>query len=220
MVRRLCFVVMLGCILIGVVLGNANATSEKRKVASFRNIEISGCGSLIISQGESESLLIETDARLLDYVKTTVTNGTLHLYLDREIRPIQGLVYRLVVKNLKVLSSSGSVDVKGNGNLYLEQLVLNASGGSTIKLILNSDKVDSSISGASKLELSGRAKHHKILLSGASKFIGVNFLTKSSNMHLNGASEAEVYATVTCCSLCLVLVGLCTEGIQNISLKR
>ena len=53
--------------------------TETRQVSNFDSIELSGSGDVIVTQGGSESLAIETDDNVMKYVKAEVEGRTLKL---------------------------------------------------------------------------------------------------------------------------------------------
>ena len=54
-------------------------TTEKRPVANFNRISLKGYGDIILTQGETESLSIETEPGTLEKLRSEVRSGTLVL---------------------------------------------------------------------------------------------------------------------------------------------
>ena len=58
--------------------------SESRDVSGFDRVSLSGSGEVIITQSGEESLSVETDDNIMQYVKTEVRGGTLYLDIDAQ----------------------------------------------------------------------------------------------------------------------------------------
>ncbi|OGO16907.1 MAG: hypothetical protein A2Z14_01960 [Chloroflexi bacterium RBG_16_48_8] len=55
------------------IQGSRNIITEARDVGGFNRIELEGMGKVILTQGEEESLTIEADDNLMEYITTEVT---------------------------------------------------------------------------------------------------------------------------------------------------
>ena len=53
---------------IGVVRGSGDLVTEEREVSGFDELHFSGMGSLIIEQGDEETLIIEADDNIIDLI--------------------------------------------------------------------------------------------------------------------------------------------------------
>lgn len=149
---------IIGLVIVGTVVlnactgirGSGNMIVESRAVSNFDRVDLSG-GDLTITQGEAESLTVETDDNLMRYVKTDVRNGT--LYLDEDSRQLgfsspTRLVFTLQVKDLTGLSLSGSGSVEA-ATIATDRLDIDVSGSGNINAgDLHSDVVDVRVSGS------------------------------------------------------------------------
>src|SRR5690242_12646963 len=64
-----------GCLSISdghTVHGSGNVVTEARPVSGFDRVSVSGAGQLKVTQGDAESLTIETDDNLLPYIRSEV----------------------------------------------------------------------------------------------------------------------------------------------------
>ena len=68
------------------IKGSGNVVTEERDVSGFDRVALSGFGEVIITQGDKESLTVETDDNLMRYIETKVRGGTLELgFTDDDI---------------------------------------------------------------------------------------------------------------------------------------
>ena len=75
-----------------IIKGSGNLITETRQVSNFDSIDLSGSGEVIVTQGGSESLTIETDDNVMEHVKAEVVGAAiLNVKLTREKRSKMGL---------------------------------------------------------------------------------------------------------------------------------
>jgi hypothetical protein len=58
------------------IQGNGNIVKEGRPVRTFNRIALAGSGEVILSQGKNESLTLEADDNLMEYIKEHQTIPT------------------------------------------------------------------------------------------------------------------------------------------------
>ncbi len=125
-------------------LGSRNLISETRAVSGYQRVDVSGAGTLEIIQDGTESLSIETDDNMMQYVTSEVRGGTLYVGLDSKLRALlpSKLSLSLHVKDLSGINSSGSwevrsaeiktvdldIDVSGSGKVTVDSLTVGKSG--------------------------------------------------------------------------------------------
>jgi len=179
------------------VVNDANA--EKRNVAGFHGVDVSGGIDLYLSQGQEAVAVSASETKFRDKIKTEVKNGILKiwyesksdLHIDLGNRKMKAYVS---FKNLDMLEASGGSDIKVDGTIAVSTLSLDISGGSDFegKVNLNDLKVDAS--GGSDVHISGTAKNINIDASGGSDFKGYELTTDNCTVDASGGSD--VYITV------------------------
>lgn len=61
--------------------GSGNLITEEREVSDFDRVELASDGELMLTQGGSESLIIEAEDNVMSYITSEVRGGTLVLGL-------------------------------------------------------------------------------------------------------------------------------------------
>ncbi len=179
------------------VVNDANA--EKRNVAGFHGVNVSGGIDLYLSQGQEAVAVSASEAKFRDKIKTEVKNGILKIWYESnsnlhiELGNKKMKAY-VSFKNLDMLEASGGSDIKVDGMIAVSKLSLDISGGSDFegKVNLNDLKVDAS--GGSDVHISGTAKNINIDASGGSDFKGYELTTDNCTVDASGGSD--VYITV------------------------
>lgn len=167
-------VILLGAC--NVVRGSGDMVTESRSVSNFDSISLSGSGDVIISQNGDESLTIETDDNIMQYVTSEVRGGTLHLGFEEltSVSPTR-LVFTVGVDDLTGISISGSGNVKADG--------------------IQTDLLDIGVSGSGDLELEGEATRQEVGISGSGKYRGGDLRSETAEVNVSGSGDVTIWAT-------------------------
>lgn len=179
------------------IQGSGNVVAEEREVGGFDRIDMSGYGEVIITQGNEESMTIETDDNLMEYIESDVRNNTLYLeFTDNTIPdPSDTIIYRLNVINLGALelSGAGSFQVK---SLDTPNLEITIDGAGKIKLdSLSTDEVSVQVSGAGDINLAGEVSKQDIRIKGAGDYSAPDLQSDQATVQIDGLGKVVVWAT-------------------------
>jgi hypothetical protein len=180
--------------------GSGNLVSETRAVSGFEAVDFSGMGSVEIIQDGTESITIETDDDVMQYVTTEVVGGTLYVGLDfngiASIVPTKMNV-SLHVAALNEVVASGAWEVHSE-SLETDRLVAEISGAGNIRIdTLTADDLTIDISGTGEMEIGGEAASQQISLSGAGKYRGGDLQSETVAIDISGAGNASLWVTGT-----------------------
>ncbi len=153
--------------------------TESRDVSNFTAVNFAAVGDLTITQGDSESLTIQAEDRILRQLKTEVKDGTLTIRTQQEsinsLNTVKGIYYTLTVKRLDALTLSGA------GNVHATNI--------------KTDRLAVTLSGAGTCEMAGEVGQQSIVLSGAGRYNGGNLKSQSTQAIVSGIGSATVWAT-------------------------
>lgn len=197
------------------VNGSGNIITRTYDVKDFSRVTLAGFGDVFITQGESESLSVETDDNIFDHLDIRVIGDELVLgtKLDAILVPTQSIIFRLTVKDLNAITIGGS------GNIYSEPLQTNdlkvtvaGSGEVDIKGLDGSDlsisvpgsgnitirsiavtTVDVAINGSGDIELAGKADQQTISVNGNGEYIAGDLETSSADISIGGSGSLTVW---------------------------
>jgi len=186
------------CYLQPSIKGDGNVTKEQRAVTSFDKVEIaSGPFTVYLTQGDTESVEVEFDDNLQQYVEVRNDGSTLVLDVKGKVnigKTTKNNVY-ISLRNIDLLSLSGVCKVKTTGSLQCAYLSINVSGVSDGELDVSCDKLDAGVSGVSNLELRGNAKELNIKQSGVGKFNAQKLIAEKVDVVNSGVGSVSVYAS-------------------------
>ena len=168
---------------------------ETRAVPSFTGISASSVFDITVTKGNTESLTIETDDEVMQYVRSEVKNGVLNLYVDdkNRMRNIKTLKANIVMKNLDKVILSGVSKFTSNDLFTPDNFKGECSGVSNMEINLNTGKLNLEASGASVISIKGNITNNIDLdVSGTSKILGD---LKATNVKVNSSGVSTVELT-------------------------
>ena len=177
------------------IKGDGNVTKSERKISTFKSIEIEDGIDLYISQGNKEHLEVEADQNLHQYIQTEVNGDNLRIYLSKGVRKATTLRIQLTIVDIKGLSATQGSDVYTKGVLKLGNLSVICSGGSDVKLEIETNELKFKVSGGSDGYIKGIAKIFKAKASGGSDIKATDLEAGSCEIEITGGSDAEIHAT-------------------------
>jgi hypothetical protein len=177
--------------------GNGNVVKQERDVSPFRAIRIGGAFEVSLIQGEKESLVIEADENLMEFIRTEVDGHTLIVETEKNLRNYDRLLLYITFRELEQIDVSGAVNLYGDNRLTFGDLTLETSGATEVTLDLEASSVSIGSSGASHLRLDGRCTEARLESSGASELKAGDLETEKFTLNISGAGEAVVFVTNT-----------------------
>jgi hypothetical protein len=182
------------------VEGSGVVVTEERRVSGIDQIDMAGIGYLFVEFGDEESLTVEAEDNLMEYIKTTVIGKKLNISLEEghDYQPNEPIKFYLTMVELEKVEVSGvgnvelpeidttdfSIDISGCGNLDIERL--------DAKLL----EVD--INGAGNLEIDGGAVERQVIsLSGAGNYSARHLESQDVEVDISGLGNATIRVSDT-----------------------
>lgn len=184
------------CLEFETVFPYGNTVAYERPVRTFDNIAVSSGFELIVTQDNSQEVVIEAKENLHQYIEVEVIGSTLRVYCRRGIIFGWGAVVRVYVSTdyLDNVSSSGGGSIVFDNLWVGNKLDIHVSGGGDLFGDVDLISLDVSLSGGSKADLAGFADYLNINSSGGSK-TWFNYLESlDCDITVSGGGYAEIYA--------------------------
>jgi len=188
------------------VKGSGDIIVEDRKVSGFDKILVTGAGRVTLIQGDSESLSVETDDNLMEYIKTEVKGDTLEIGFEDNVvfssgsgrtalDPTDGFIFRISVIDLQAFSVSGAADIEIE-KLKTDQFDINLSGAGQVSVDdLNADRLSVLVSGAGDVKVAGSVESQVVRMSGFGRYQAFDLESQRADVTISGAGGAEVWVT-------------------------
>jgi hypothetical protein len=185
----------------GVTRAMGPVVTEDRSLSPFTKIDVSGRGTLFITQGSTPTLRIEARQGILDRLKTRVSGDTLEIgyrshWLGLDVLwEDEAITYHLTVPDLAAVKLSGAIVVKGEGTFAAGQFAIDCSGSSDVTLDVRAENLSLDTSGSSEITLAGQVDTFICDTSGSTEIFARNLVSRIASVDCSGSSDIEVNAS-------------------------
>ena len=186
--------VVLGTNLVAQEAGNKKVVVETRDLPAFRSIEAGGALNIFIQLAGEQEVRVETDENLQEKVKTWVEDETLYIKSSTIKNPTKLNAY-IKMTGMEKIEASGATEVKSDAIITTDALNIVASGATSMTMDLDVQELDTRVSGAADVTLSGRADTHHLDVSGAGSLKAKSLVTRKSVYKVSGAADAKLNVT-------------------------
>ena len=174
--------------------GNKNVVVETRELPAFKSLVVGGTLTVYLEQAGEQEVRIETDENLQDNVKAHVEDEVLYLKSNTIKNPTKLVAY-IKMTSIERIEAEGATEVKTESVINTDQLKIAASGAASLDMAVDVEYLESSVSGASDLTLSGRAGTHQVDASGAGSLKAKSLVTRKTVYSISGASDISLNVT-------------------------
>ena len=179
------------------VRGNGAVTTEVHNVKAFSKLELSGVLNVYIEQGDKESVTVETDENLHEYV--IIENRGNSLTIDTRkrisIKKKKKMNVYVTVRDIDRLKISGVGHVETSETLRLKDLDLIIKSVGNVTLDLEADNLDARLSSVGSVSLSGKIGKADIDNTGVGKLAAYDLHNEVLKLKAAGVGKTEVYAS-------------------------
>jgi citrate lyase gamma subunit len=177
------------------VYGNGNVVKKERKAGEFAGIRVSSGIDVYLKQADHESISVESDENLQEYIITEIRDGVLHVYADAEIRKAEMKKVYVSMSEINSISTSSAGDVFGETPIKTEKLKLSASSAGDIKLETYTKEIEADMSSSGDITLTGEAESLEADLSSAGDLNAYNLTVKEADISVSSAGDADIFVT-------------------------
>jgi hypothetical protein len=180
------------------VTGNGKVVKKERTASYFDGVRVSTGIDVLLSQGDKESITVEADENLHEYILTEIRDNVLHVYTDNiNIRDAEMKRVHVTVKNIKSLKTSSAGDIIGVTALKGEDVEIGASSAGDIDVDLTAGSVEINISSSGNVKIVGGAETMNADLSSAGDLEAYDFKVKKADVNVSSAGDAQINVTET-----------------------
>jgi hypothetical protein len=177
------------------VYGNNKVEKEKRDAGQFSALRVSSGIDVYLSQGERESIEVEADENLHEYILTENRNGVLHVYSEANIREAEMKRVYVTMKDIESLSTSSAGDIIGQTPVRTGRLELSVSSAGDIKLEVFAKEIKAGVSSSGDVTLNGEADMLEANLSSAGDFNAYGLVAREADVSASSAGDADINVT-------------------------
>jgi len=177
------------------VEGHGNVVTKERKTDDFTGIKVSSGIDVYLKQGNNESVSVEADQNLHEYILTEVRGGVLNVYSEYNIRHAERMRVYVTMKEINSVKTTSAGDVIGETPINTDRLELSASSAGDIKLEVHAKKIDIDISSSGDISVTGETDVLRADLSSAGDLNAYDLRSREADVSVSSAGDADVYAS-------------------------
>ena len=178
------------------IKGSGNIISETRSVDSFTSIHSKGSADVIITQGSTQSVVVESDENLMPHIRTDVRDGQLNIEIKKNYKNIDVLKVHITVADLESIEISGSGDIVLTNTFKTNDLSVYIKGSGDFKGDLDVKKFDYKVSGSGDGVFSGVRGDLKISVSGSGDVKASNLRLANCAVKISGSGDMNLSGSV------------------------
>jgi hypothetical protein len=178
-----------------VITGSGNVVTENRPVSGFDGVSHTGIGRVIITQGDQESLTIEADDNILEYITSEVRGGTLELGFEEDVSfdSVSPILFQVGAKNLSAIDSVGTGTVEMAG-LNTDQLEISTNGTGSITIDeLSASNLVVDAAGTGDTKLAGAVESQQVMRVGTGNYEASELESRTASVQATGTSSVVVW---------------------------
>lgn len=107
--------------------GSGNIIRNSRHIGDFTNVYVDGIADVYVMQGNSDSIVIETDDNIAYLINTNLHNSTLYIDNTKSICPSKFNIY-LTMKDIRLFDIDGTGSLVNITPIETDALTLNGDG--------------------------------------------------------------------------------------------
>ena len=177
------------------VKGSGYVLTQQRETADFTSIEISRGIDVAIVRGEMEPITVEADDNLFSYIKTTVKNKVLKIYIPDSVNIVKYASMNVLISmpTLGSLKASNHSRIDAWPQIWnLRTIRLEATTGGQIRIRLKAEDIQAEARTSGILEIKGEAKNLQAILKTAARLEARELETQNADIQLSIGAKAEI----------------------------
>jgi hypothetical protein len=174
------------------VIGEGDIVKKERIATSFDGVRVSTGIDVFLKQGDKESITVEADENLHEYILTEVRDGVLNVYTEANIREAKRKRVYVTIKEVKSLKTSSAGDIIGETPVTGTDIEISASSAGNIRLEVYAKRIEVNISSSGDVSLSGEADRLNADLSSAGDLEAYSLKVKEADVSASSAGDARV----------------------------
>jgi len=177
------------------VYGNKKVVTSEREAGNFTGLRVSSGVDVFLKQGNNESITVEADENLHEYIITEIKGDVLNVYTDANIRQAERKRVYVTMNKIRSLKTSSAGDLFGETPVKGDFIELAASSAGNMKLEIYAREISLNISSSGDMTLSGETDVLDADLSSAGDLNAFELQVKEADVSASSAGDADINVT-------------------------
>ena len=199
------------------VKGSGNVIKdENRKIGAFTKIHVASGIDGYVKIGNENKVVLEADDNIINLIKTEVKDGTLKVYVDKNVKKAKKMKAYITAKSIEGLYASSGADLIVESTIKGKKLSCKASSGADLHLSAEVDNFNGSASSGADIEIkslkakttnlkassgadldisSGSTQSLNVSASSSGDIDASDFKAETCNANASSGSDIEIHVT-------------------------
>lgn len=177
--------------------GEGSVIRKEITISDFSGVDLAGVGNVIITQGDVQEVIIESQSNIIERLKTNVYNDVWIIELEKGCYKKFDLNIYVTLPNLNeaVLSGSGNISVNNFYNQPFLELNIPGSGNIELDEFNSPESISININGSGNItfnSLSSSCNNLNIDVGGSGNIKASGLLANNCNIDITGSTTCEI----------------------------
>ncbi|MDZ4682750.1 MAG: head GIN domain-containing protein [Saprospiraceae bacterium] len=173
------------------IKGEGPVVKKEISLSAIEGIGLGISGTVYLTQGSSQKIVIEAQQNIIDNIKKEVKNGSWNINYQKNVKGHDGVKIYVTLPNVKSLSIGGSGKIIGQNSFDdIDNLAISIGGSGSIELAGKAKDLNISIGGSGKVKTGNlKAENCKVSIGGS----GDCYVEVSESLKASIAGSGDVY---------------------------
>jgi hypothetical protein len=180
------------------VRGEGPAVKQDRNGGTFNEIHTHGSFNVEITDGATNSVQVEAQQNLQEYIEVENRSGELHIRNKQgyNIQSDHDITVYVTAPSLKGIYLSGSGNLKSINQLNgSDKFEINSQGSGNVNVDVETSDLKASIAGSGNITLKGKTSELEGRIAGSGNIKAREMQSANTSVQISGSGNAEVVAT-------------------------
>lgn len=179
-----------------------DANAQVRNVSSFHQVEVSTGIHLYLKQGNTNAVAVSAPSEFINFVKTEVENGELHIYVENKgfknwSNKNKNIKAYVTIQTIDGLEANSGALAETDGNINANNLKISLSSGAQLNGDFTASKMRIDQSSGSQSTIKGKVSDVDIKASSGAQLSGYELSSETCKADASSGSEVEVTVNKT-----------------------
>lgn len=176
--------------------GSGNVISQKMEASLFDAISVSDGLKVYVTMGEKESIEVQADDNLMEYIKAEVNSGTLQIYVNENVNlKMNNVRVNVTAVELTKLNASSGSNLTVENMIKSELFNCEASSGADMEFQIMTENLSVNASSSGEITIKGKADEASLSASSAGDIEANNLRVSDCDADASSGSEINVYVS-------------------------
>ena len=178
------------------IKGNKNVITKIRNLnKDFSKISASEGLEVILSQNNENSIKVQADENLHQYIITEVVDETLKIHTSNQIGKAEAKKIYVNFKTLSNINSSSGSNIISSNEINANKISIKATSGSNQNIYVASENLYCSSSSGASINLKGKSNIINATSSSGSSINAIELLSSSCKTNTSSGASIKVYCS-------------------------